>query len=138
MNREPHAPSLTTKAHGRIESVQCALRFCMVCMFSFASRVSPALLLASAASVGICGLYAYIVYQPYYKPVVNRLHAAFYALYCWACVCATVLEVRRMPEVRLSLLWRRIIMSVSHSPGIHPPPWHAGKRRSVFVSIGRP
>lgn len=79
------------------------LKMLMVLLFVLDTSVHKAVLVFTATAFGVIGFYMHAVYQPYYKPVVNRTHSAFYVAYLWTCLCLALLEIRGKPTVRVCI-----------------------------------
>lgn len=109
-NRDPVSPSLNTRAHGRVETVMFILKSVLVITFLLDTHLHKAVLIIVATTFGVVGFYMYVVYQPFYKPMVNRAHAAFFAAYCWACFCLIMLELRGKPQVSVQCV--RLVVCV--------------------------
>lgn len=76
------------------------LKSLLVLAFIADSYVRSVVLVITAMGFGMAGFYFYSVYQPYYKPVINRSLSAFFSGYMWACVCLLLLELRGTPQVQ--------------------------------------
>lgn len=76
-----------------------ALRALLVLTFTLDYLFHATVLIIVSWTVGITAAYAYLKYQPYYHAVVNRAFAACAFVFCWACICLSMLQIRSVPEV---------------------------------------
>ena len=117
MNRDKLSTDLNTQAHGRVDGVLLLLKAVAVLMFSLDTVMPPVALVLTASALGGLALAAFLAYQPYLHPTVNRASSAFYAAYCWACVCLIMLQIRNNPVVRapvLSPLYSHVTLLYTH------------------------
>ena len=97
--RDPQSDGYAAKAHGRIDALMIAVRTVLVFVFTLDVQFTRNLLIVAACAGCAVVSYAYLTYQPFYKPTVNHMHCAACALLVWACVCLLMLELRKDPSV---------------------------------------
>jgi hypothetical protein len=87
------------------------MKYLLVIVFALDARFKTTVLIIVACCCGIALLYCYIVYLPFYRPAVNSAHIAGTAVFCWACFCLILLQIRGHPQVR-TLFCRRFARSL--------------------------
>ncbi len=102
-DRDPKSDGYAAKPHGRIDFLMQLCRLLVVFVYEFDDKHRAALLLVVLCCCVGLSCYGLLVYQPYYKSVVNRLCTAGWFGIGWACLCAVLLQLRGRPEVSVPL-----------------------------------
>ena len=93
------ADSYAAKVHGRADFWQQAGRLLVVLAMALHARIGAATLLAVLWGCGVMNARAVLFYQPFRKQLVNRCLTASALVYCWACFCTTLLQLRGREKV---------------------------------------
>ncbi len=91
--------SLAVKSHGRVDVGLTLARAVLVLVFSLHSIFHGTVMIIATWAAAAVMLYTILLYRPYRSAGVNRAHAACAAVYVWACVCLSVMDVRNTPSV---------------------------------------
>jgi hypothetical protein len=118
--RDPFRGDWNAKPHGRVDAVMVATRSVLVFVAELDVAFGPTLTVLVPCLAGVLTLYVYMTYLPFYKQVVNNLHVSAAMVYCWACFCVVLLQIRQQPAVRTKLMLMRqrrtTLTDVFHAP----------------------
>jgi hypothetical protein len=98
-DRDAFSDNLDAKPHGRLDVLMAVLRSVLVLVFKLDYALQATVLVMFAWVTGVVAAYSYLKYQPFYSAVINRSVTAAAFVYCWACVCLSMLQARKLPEV---------------------------------------
>ena len=88
-----------SKPHGRADFWVQLCRLALVLIMELQASVGAVPLLLVMWLCAVTAVYAYMSYQPYHNAIVNRALNAVSFIYCWACFCVTLLQIRNRPQV---------------------------------------